>query len=257
SLTDMNADEWLPVRPGTEHLVALAMARVIVDMGRSAGAAAGLLQRIDVAEVARTAGISEDRLRAVARAFASAPSLAVGPGVQTSTARATSVAMAVALLNYVAGNYGRTVRYDRTERFANTGTYAELAALMESMAAGQVGALLVYGPNPLHSVPLSGDARTALSRVPFVASFSPYLDDTSEQAHLLLPDHHFLESWGDYEPRTGVYSLVQPVMTPVFRTKQTGDVLLSVARRAGVAIPTAANTYYDFLRERWSREIFP
>jgi len=257
SLTDMNADEWLPVRPGTEHLVALAMARAIVDMGRSAGAAAGLLQRIDVAEVARTAGISEDRLRAVARAFASAPSLAVGPGVQTSHARATSVAMAVALLNYVAGNYGRTIRFDRTERFANTGTYRELTALLEAMAAGQIGALLVYGPNPLHSVPLARDAAQALSRVPFIASFSPYLDETSQHAHLLLPDHHFLESWGDYEPRTGVYSLIQPVMTPVFRTKQTGDVLLSVARRAGVALPTAANTYYDYLRERWSREIYP
>src|SRR5690606_3596996 len=31
SLTGMNADEWLPSRPGTEHLVALAIARLMVD----------------------------------------------------------------------------------------------------------------------------------------------------------------------------------------------------------------------------------
>src|SRR5690606_18941678 len=152
---------------------ALAMARAIVDAGQGqAGPAAGLLQRIDVAEVARTAGVSEERIRSAARAFASAPSLAVRPGVQTSHARATSVAMAVALLNYVAGNYGRTVRFDRTERFADTGTYRDLTALIESMAAGQVGALVVYGPNPLYSVPLAGDAAAALERVPFIASFS-------------------------------------------------------------------------------------
>ncbi|HEX7120255.1 MAG TPA: molybdopterin dinucleotide binding domain-containing protein [Longimicrobiales bacterium] len=258
SLTDMSADEWLPVRPGTEHLVALAMARSIVDAGQGrAGAAAGLLQRIDVADVARTAGVPEERIRSAARAFAAGPSLAVGPGVQTTHARATSVAMAVALLNYVAGNFGTTVRFDRTERFADTGSYRDLAALIASMADGQVGALVVHGPNPLYSVPLAGDAAAAIERVPFIASFSPYLDETSESAHLLLPDHHFLESWGDYEPRTGVHSIVQPVMTPVFRTKQTGDVLLSVARRVGVAIPTAATTYYDYLRERWARDIYP
>ncbi|HYE92584.1 MAG TPA: 4Fe-4S dicluster domain-containing protein, partial [Terriglobales bacterium] len=71
------------------------------------------------------------------------------------------------------------------------------------------------------------------------------------------PDHHFLESWDDWEPRTGVTSIVQPVMTPVFRTKQMGDVLLSVARRAGLAIPNQANTYYDYLRARWAREVVP
>ncbi|HEX6938196.1 MAG TPA: 4Fe-4S dicluster domain-containing protein [Longimicrobiales bacterium] len=258
SLTDMSADEWLPVRPGTEHLVALAMARAIVDAGQGqAGAAAGLLRRVDVAAVASAAGVSEERIRSAARAFAAGPSLAVGPGVQTTHAKATSVAMAVALLNYVAGNYGNTVRFDRTERFANTGSYRDLVALLDSMAQGQVGALLVYGPNPLYSVPLEDGAADAIGRVPFIASFSSYLDETSEHAHLLLPDHHFLESWGDYEPRDGVYSLIQPVMTPVFRTKQTGDVLLSVARRAGASIPTAATTYYDYLRERWARDIYP
>src|SRR5690606_34681307 len=144
------------------------------------------------------------RIRAVARVFADSPSLAVGPGVQTMHARATAVAAGVAVLNYVAGNYGDTIRFDRPERFAQTGTYAELTQLVASMQAGEVGALLVHGPNPLYSVPLGADAAAALERVGFIASFSPYLDETSEHAALLLPDHHFLESWGDYVPRTGI-----------------------------------------------------
>jgi molybdopterin-containing oxidoreductase family iron-sulfur binding subunit len=48
-----------------------------------------------------------------------------------------------------------------------------------------------------------------------------------------------------------VHALVQPVMTPVYETKQTGDVLLSVARRAGLELPSSASTYYDYLREGW------
>ena len=119
------------------------------------------------------------------------------------------------------------------------------------MRTGQVQALLLDGPNPLYALPPQDDVAAALDKVPFIASFSPYLDETSARAHLLLPDHHFLESWGDYVPRTGVRSLVQPVMLPVFDTKQVGDVLLSVATRAKAPIPNAAATFYDYLRGTW------
>ena len=259
SLTDLNADEWLPVRPGTEHLVALAMAKAIVESGRGqAGSAAAFLNGVDIGAAAEAAGVPEERIRAVAREFArNGRSLAVGPGVQTTHAAATSVAAAVALLNQVAGNIGTTVRFDQVENFAGRGSYRELQQLIASMRAGEVGALLVYGPNPLYGMPGEAEAVAALDAVPFIASFSTYLDETSERAHLLLPDHHFLEAWGDYVPRTGVYALIQPVMMPVFQTKQTGDVLLSVARRMGLSLPTAATTFYDYLREVWARDVFP
>src|SRR5690606_34830643 len=169
----------------------------------------------------------------------------------------TALAAAVALLNYAAGNIGRTVRLDRPELAPGAGSYRAVLDLFERMRRGEVGALLVYGPNPLYSVPLGEDPAGALARVPFIASFNTFPDETTERAHLLLPDHHFLESWGDHVPRAGVYSLVQPVMMPVFQTKQTGDVLLSVARRVGVALSSDATTFYDYLRERWEREIFP
>jgi molybdopterin-containing oxidoreductase family iron-sulfur binding subunit len=122
--------------------------------------------------------------------------------------------------------------------------------LIARMRAGEVGALLVHGPNPVYALPRPAEVAEAFANVAFIASFSPYLDDTSARAHLLLPDHHFLESWDDHVPRTGVTAIVQPVMTPVFETKQTGDVLLAVARRGGGALPTQAATYYDYLRER-------
>ncbi|MBI4544454.1 MAG: 4Fe-4S dicluster domain-containing protein [Gemmatimonadetes bacterium] len=258
SLTDLNADEWLPVRPGTEHLVALAMARAIVEERRGeAGGAAAFLQGIDLERAAEQAEIEPVRLRELAREFANGGrSLAVGPGVASSHGAATTVAAAVALLNWVAGNVGRTLTFSRAEAGGGAGSYQELQQLFSSLDAGAVGALLVYGPNPVYSVPGGAELGAALEQVPFVASFSSMLDETSRHAKLLLPDHHFLESWGDYTPRTGIHSLIQPVMTPVFATKQAGDVLLSVARRAGAALPTAANSYYDYLRERWREDIY-
>jgi anaerobic selenocysteine-containing dehydrogenase/Fe-S-cluster-containing dehydrogenase component len=253
SLTGLNADEWVPCRPGTEHLVALAIARMVADNGGQAGGAAQLLGTVDVGDVAQRAGVSPERLRQIAADFsANGRSLAVGPGIAAQHSAATAVAAAVAVLNQTAGNVGSTVRLDvREEHTRNTGSFAEMLQLLTQMRNGEVGALLVHGPNPLHSMPAHDDVAQALANVPFIASFSTMLDETSRVAHLLLPDHHFLESWGDYVPRTGLTAVVQPVMVPVFDTKQTGDVLLSVARRLNAPLPTQATTYYDYLRESW------
>jgi anaerobic selenocysteine-containing dehydrogenase/Fe-S-cluster-containing dehydrogenase component len=284
SLTDMNADEWLNIKPGTEHLVALAMARIITDdRGGQAGGAAATLQGVDIATAASLSGVSADRIRAAAHDFANnGRSLAVGPGVQSTHRSASQVAAAVAILNSVAGNIGKTVRLAEQETQAGPlATYADLQGLINRIRGGQVTALLVYGPNPVHTMPEHAAVKDALSKAAFVASFSTVLDETSERAHLLLPDHHPLESWGDYVARTGMRSIMQPVMTPVFNTKQTADVLLSVARQSNTALPNVPVavapaaaapgapapapaaapqavpfTFYDYVRASWQREAF-
>src|SRR3989442_10185468 len=43
----------------------------------------------------------------------------------------------------------------------------------------------------------------AARKVPFIVSFANQPDETTALAHLVLPDTHWLESWGDYAPREG------------------------------------------------------
>ena len=69
-----------------------------------------------------------------------------------------------------------------------------------------------------------------MEKVPFKVSFSSYPDETAELCDLVLPDHHALESWGDAAPVAGTISLQQPGMDPVFDTRQTADVLISLAK---------------------------
>ena len=64
-----------------------------------------------------------------------------------------------------------------------------------------------------------------------------YLDETAALCDLLLPQHHALERWDDLRPRAGVYSLMQPVMEPVFNTMATGDLLLRTAKAVGATRP--------------------
>src|SRR5262249_28069775 len=62
-----------------------------------------------------------------------------------------------------------------------------------------------------------------------------------------------LEQWNDSQPRSGVYTLQQPTMQPVFDTRQTGDVLLQVAQKAGgnAGKRLAADSYLAFLKNSW------
>jgi molybdopterin-containing oxidoreductase family iron-sulfur binding subunit len=263
SLTDMNSDEWLAIVPGTEHLVALALARLVMDGGGSAGGSAALLGTVSVEANAQAAGITAERLRDIATRFANGGrSLAVGPGIASTHRNASAVAAAVALLNAVAGNFGTTIALP-AEQPGASGSYADVQRVIQRIASGEVTALLVNGVDLVHGMPEQQAVTDALGRLGLFVSFSTYLDDTSARAQLLLPDHHFLESWDDSRPRAGIDAIVQPVMMPVFSTKQTGDVLLSVARRANAPLQSPGGdaaeptTWYDWLRGRWRATVWP
>ena len=58
-----------------------------------------------------------------------------------------------------------------------------------------------------------------------------------------MPDHHWLESWNDFEPKRGSLSLAQPAITPLFATRQAQESLLVWAGNN--------QTYYEFLRNNW------
>jgi anaerobic selenocysteine-containing dehydrogenase/Fe-S-cluster-containing dehydrogenase component len=249
SLTGMNADEWIPIRPGTEAAVALGMAAAIAGPGAAAaGPYANLLQSYTPATAAQAAGVSVEAIQRLADRFVSeGPSLALGPGVGAHHGNATAANLAVMILNHVAGNVGRTVFYEGGVSAA-TSAYAGMAAAIGQMAAGDIGVVMVLGTNPAYSLPASSGFIEAFERVPYRVSFASAMDETAARSHLVLPDRHFLESWGDSAPRAGVMAIQQPVMEPVpmFDAKQAGDALLAVAGLLGT--PLGASTFYEYLR---------
>jgi molybdopterin-containing oxidoreductase family iron-sulfur binding subunit len=247
SLTGLNADEWLPIRLGSEAALALGMASVIANGSGAAGPYATVLDSYDAASAAQAAGISEDAVREMAEAFADGPSLALGPGVGAHHRNATAANVAALILNAVAGNVGRTVHMDGGPT-ASSRPYADLEDAIRAMAGGQVGVAMVHGANPAYALPASSGFQDAYGSVGFKVSFASSPDETSAMADLILPDRHFLEAWGDSMPRSGVMAIQQPAMqaVPHFDSKQTGDVLLSVATRTGSALGSA--TFYEYMQ---------
>ncbi|HEU4471003.1 MAG TPA: 4Fe-4S dicluster domain-containing protein, partial [Flavisolibacter sp.] len=58
-----------------------------------------------------------------------------------------------------------------------------------------------------------------LSKVGLTISFNEKMDETTELCKYSVPNHHYLESWGDAEPRTGYVSFIQPTIFPLFKTR--------------------------------------
>jgi molybdopterin-containing oxidoreductase family iron-sulfur binding subunit len=260
SMSGMSADEWIAPRPGSEALLALAMAHVIVNQRLvprppDAFRVQQLLDAHAPADVAQRTGVTAETIERLAREFVEQPSLAVAGGVGAQHEQAHVTAAAVNVLNYVAGNVGRTVTYGAGLNPAGTSSYAELGSLVRTMRNGGVGVLFIHGANPAHATPGGTDFAGAMERVGFSVSFARFWDETAIHADLVLPDHDPLEQWNDFEPRAGVHALQQPVMQPVFDTRQTGDVLLAVAQLVGgrVGARLTAQGYKDYLMQGWQR----
>ena len=275
SLTASNADEWASIEPGSEGALAAAMVHVIIAEGRAQVEDDADLERMAalVADwtpeaAAARSGVPAERIAELARAF-SDPSagpgrtLAAGGAVGSSGSDGAEAAAAVALLNYVAGNIGATVRMAPETMWDGAATYADLTALTEAMHAGEIDLLLLHQVNPVHTMPAAADFAGAMDEVPLVVAIASGPNDTTARADIVLPAHTPLESWGDHVLATGVEGLMQPAMRPLYDTRHAGDIFLAVGRAALADADTTATgddeaaptlpdgEFYDVLRERW------
>ena len=100
-----------------------------------------------------------------------------------------------------------------------------------------VDTLLVFSANPAYTLPDCGSFIKAMKKVPYIVSFSPFKDETSFMADLIMPDHTCLEKMDDIVWPTGlqypVYGLSRPVVEPLYDTRHSGDVIIKLAGMIG------------------------
>jgi anaerobic selenocysteine-containing dehydrogenase len=291
SVTGIKADEWVPTPPGTEGLVALAIANMIIKEGLynkefitnytfgfenwtdargkgHIGFKEFVLSEYGPDAVSKRTGITVDTFIRLAREFASnQPSLAIGfrdhPIQQ----------MAVSVLNGLVGNIDtsggvlipRTVPLQPLPPFGKD-TIAQKGLQVERIDGGKKSSLMLQQPylfarntisgkpyrpevlflyytDPLFSNPNPDFFSKAFAEIPLIVSFSPYVDDTTLYADIVLPDRTPLERWQDdpvfLNKGFPVLGIRQPVIEPLYQTKATGDVLLHLAKSLGGEIQKA------------------
>lgn len=227
------AFEHLPVRPDGDAWLLLALLHVILAEGLAnesairtqAGSAEALRAAASAyppeAVEART-GLPGQRVREIARAFATAPSAVVYGRTGSCLGRyATLVNVLIDALNLVTGNldrpggavFGRPpVDFARLLARAGLATYDSyrsrvgdlpevigqlpaplMAAEIETPGPGQLRALIVSAGNPLLSVPGAAELERALPGLDLQVAIDLYRNETHRHADYLLPAASFYE----------------------------------------------------------------
>ncbi|QEC67966.1 4Fe-4S dicluster domain-containing protein [Panacibacter ginsenosidivorans] len=222
SLTGSNADERYLHRPSETGAVAAALLSAVNGQGVS--------------------GIADAKLKAGIDAAAKSLVSAKGSAVVVCGSNDVNTQVIVNAINEAIGAGGSTIDWSSTLNY-KAGIDADFAKLVEDMNAGSVGALLVHGANPVYSWFDAEKVKSGLKKTKVTVSFNPRQDETTLNCKYVIPDHHFLESWGDAEPKTGYYSLMQPTIYPLFKTRQWQDNLLKWTG--------AATDYLAYVKNFW------
>jgi anaerobic selenocysteine-containing dehydrogenase len=272
------ADEWIPAAPGTEGVLALSLAHVIVkeklgaaDAGRAGSQIdgwSGGLADYAPEQASKITGVPAARIDRLARAFAAGrPAVAMAGGPALAHTNGLFTALAVNALNALAGSVGQPGGLHFTPQLLPPGaarggdagrTAGSRAASLAGFAADTLSGartpqlVLVDGVNPIFSAPKAWKVREALDKAGFIVSFGSFVDETTALADLVLPDHSFLEAWSDASPESGslvaVSSVAPPVMKPLFDTRAAGDVLLDVAQKLKKPVELPWKTYDELLK---------
>jgi MoCo/4Fe-4S cofactor protein with predicted Tat translocation signal len=150
-------------------------------------------------------------------------------------------------INSMLGNYGSTIDLENYSN-AKQGDDASVMNLINEMKGGKVDALIIYNANPAYDYFKAEDFTNALKTVGTSISLNDRPDETSTLVKYHCPDHHYLESWNDAEPRKGMFSLGQPAISPIFNTRQAQDSLLMWMN--------SGKNYHEYLQDYWQKNIF-
>jgi len=229
SLTGSNADMRFPIKPSAEGVILVSLYNKLASMAGVAPLSSAQNIEFALNSVENTA----KELWA-----------AKGAGLVISASNNLDHQLLVNAINSLLGNIGTTVDLDN---FSNQkqSSDASFEAFVSEMNTGTIDAVIFVNSNPIYSYFDSKRFETGLSKVKLTVSTNTSLDETGLKCKFHAPDNHYLESWGDAEPKAGYYALVQPTISPVFNTRQSSE---SILRWAGNILD-----YYSFVKETWSK----
>src|SRR5215208_5302280 len=251
SSTAAKADEWIPIRPGTEGLVALAIGRIVAEA--KGGAIPQAFASVDLKSAASEADVKLETLERIAqRVIEAASPIAIPGGSAFGLNNGLQTAEAVLAFNALTDNFGKpggvffSALSPNEEVYHRSASAQEMANFISTMKSGAIKTLFIHGVNPIFELPKPLGFSEALANIGTVVSFATFPDETAVASDYIFPDRHGLESWGYQRVDTGstqsVLSGLQPVVSGVFEkdkptllydARGTADVLIAAAKLAG------------------------
>jgi anaerobic selenocysteine-containing dehydrogenase len=288
STTASLADEWVPVKPGTEGSLAWGIAQIMLSKGwvnreavpSGTSGLEGLKKVLDrkylPEKVSKLTGLTPADIEKLAQEFASAKQgvalLGRGKGEMPISFSEAAAVYTLNLLSgavqrsggvFLKGDSGLTGSWPKAAldgtaekglaqpRLDGTGSsrvpagqpnYSQFFINVAQKKPYPVNLLMLHEANPAFNL---GEAavKAAVEQIPFIVSFSSFYDETTQLADLILPAPTFLERWDDAYGVPGVpypvYGLAKPVLPPLHGNRNTGDVLITLAKELGGSIQEA------------------
>jgi MoCo/4Fe-4S cofactor protein with predicted Tat translocation signal len=223
SVTGANADERFTHKPSETGAVALALLSAV----------GGAVSKPAIADKRLAEGIEK-----AAKALRDSQ----GKALVVSGSNDVNVQIIVNAINSQIGSNGTTIDWASTVSYRQ-GIDSDMAQLVSELNAGSIGALFVYGVNPAYDYYDAAKFISGVKQAKLTVTFNDRKDETSELFKYAAPAHHFLESWGDAEGRTGYFSFIQPTIAPLFKTRAFESTLLAWSGNA--------TSWEDFLKNEW------
>jgi len=152
----------------------------------------------------------------------------------------TAVHALVLAINNALGAFGATIEALKVDREYKAADISELKADIE---AGKTGHLLVLADtDPAYD---GGEMLELFRKLkpevrPMVTQLTDRPKATTRLAQWVLPQAHYLESWDDVRCADGCYSVVQPMIQPLFNGISVNELLLVVLGRKNFPAPAKA-----------------
>ena len=139
-------------------------------------------------------------------------------------------------INYLLDNYSKTIDYNNRSNLYS-GVNSIFKRFLNDVEANKVGALIINDLNIIYNVPFLKDK---LNNVKLKVQITDSKNETSNYMDFVCPKSHFLESWGDANPYTGIYTIQQPTISPLFNSRESEQILL---KWSGIKV-----SYYNYLK---------
>ena len=162
--------------------------------------------------------------------------------------------MACHLLNLMLEAEGHTLDFHPGPEHPALHSFADLGGILKDAAQGKFAAGIVWDANPGYAFPDASLWKNAIARIPETYRIGLYEDETALDCSWRLPEHHWLETWGDLKSSPDYVSLRQPAIAPIHETRQAEEFLLSCMRNMKIEVP---RSYLEYLKARWRSEVFP
>ena len=223
SLTGSNADDRFLHRPSETGAVAVALLNALN----------GTAPAFTDSKLNEGIKLAADKLKAAA-----------GAGLVVSGSNDINVQLIVNAINELIAANGKTINWAITSNYRK-GIDGDLNLLVNDMNNGNIGAVMIYGANPVYNYNDPKRFLDGLNKVNVSVSFNSTMDETTEHCKYIIPSHHWLESWGDAEPKAGYISIIQPIIYPLFKTRAFQTSLL---KWSGSLVPD----YETYFKTYWA-----